>query len=87
MLIKIEYKNFDLIKSELDSFLIKEISKEVLDQCMPVYINNEEIKGSIIKVNKNFTIIADFIKFSVEYNIKRNMHANLYQSNLSVFRS
>lgn len=51
---------------------------------MPIYINNEEIKGSIIKINKTFTIIVDFIKITVEYNIKRNMQNNLYQSNINV---
>ena len=82
---KIKSKNFELLKNELDSFLMKEISKEILDQCMPIYLNNIEIKEYVVKINKTFSIIADFIKLSVEYNIKRNMLANLYQSNLNVY--
>jgi hypothetical protein len=81
---QIESKNFELIKQELDSFLLKDVNKEALDQCMPIYINYEEIKGSILKINKIFTVIVEFIKLTVEYNIKRNMQNNLYQSNINV---
>ena len=56
----------------------------MLDLCMPCCINNEEIKKSIQKINKEFVIIVDFLKITVEFNIKRNMLTNLYQSNINV---
>jgi hypothetical protein len=71
------------IQRELDLLLTKDISKELIDQSMPFYLNYGEIKQSLGKINKNLIFILDFIKCTVDYNIKKNIVRNLYQSNLN----
>ncbi len=71
------------IKRELEDLIAKDVSKELIDQCMPFNIKYNEIKTSLVKVNKNLLLILDFIKSIVDYNIKKNIVKNLYSSNLN----
>lgn len=72
------------IQRDLNDLLInKEISKELIDQCMPFNLNYSEIKMSLVKINKHLLIILDFIKSAVDFNIKKNIVKNLFQSNLN----
>lgn len=58
------------------------LNKEELDDAMPFLINYDKLKNIYSKIMNNLTIILDFIKVSVEFNIKLNIMKNLYTGNL-----
>jgi hypothetical protein len=76
--------NFNNLKKDLENLLTKEVKKEIIDQCMPFNINYVEIKMSLLKINKNLVIILDVVKFAVDFNVKKGILKNLYQSNINV---
>jgi hypothetical protein len=71
------------IKRDLEPVLSKDISKTLIDKCMPFTVKYTEQKISFMKINKNLIHILDFIKLVVEYNVKKNIVRTLYSSNLS----
>jgi hypothetical protein len=77
---KLKSKNF---KNELDQIINKDLNKEIIDQCMPFKINYQEIKQTLLKINKNLVNILDLIQTSVDFNVKRNIVKSLFQSNLN----
>ena len=70
-------------KKEFDNIITKELNKELIDQCMPFKINYQEIKQTLLKINRNLVSILDFIQISVDFNVKRNIVKSLFQSNLN----
>lgn len=75
--------NISAIKKDLNDLLIKDISKDLIDQSMPFNLKYSEIKVSLAKINKNLVIVLDLVKYVVDFNIKKNMVKNLYTSNLN----
>jgi hypothetical protein len=71
------------LKKELDQMINKDLNKELIDQCMPFKINYNDIKQSLLKINKNLVNVLDFIRISVDLNVKRNIVKSLFQSNLN----
>jgi hypothetical protein len=67
----------------LEDLLTKDISKELIDECMPFNIKYLEIRASLIKINKHLILILDLIKNVVDYNIKKNIVKSLYLSNMN----
>lgn len=61
----------------------KPLLKEELDDAMPFSINYEKIIELIRKFGNGMITILDFLKITVEYNIKTNIIKNLYSSNLN----
>lgn len=76
-------KNFNNIKKELENLFTKDFSKDIIDQCMQFNLNYDHLKISLFKINKNLIVILDLIKVVVDFNIKKNLIKNLYQSNLN----
>jgi hypothetical protein len=83
MFLQSNIKKTNIQRDLNDLLLNKEISKDLIDQCMPFNLNYTEIKQGLIKINKHLIIVLDFIKCAVDYNIKKNIVKNLYQSNLN----
>ena len=71
------------IKRELESVIIRDINKQLIEKCMPFTVKYAEQKTSFLKINKNLIFILDFLKLVVEFNIKKNIVRSLYSSNLN----
>jgi hypothetical protein len=70
-----------LKKELLQTIPDKDISKDLIDVCMPFSLNYEELKVMLTKINHNLVIILDFVKSLVDFNIKKNIVSTLYNSN------
>lgn len=84
MFLQSHFSNFNNIKNDLEALLERDISKDLIDLCMPFNINYFEIKCAIIKINKYLILILDLIKLSVDFNVKKNIVKSLFQSNINV---
>jgi len=78
-----ELRNSTVIKNILRDILNREINKDILDDCMKCITNFNDIKTSLSKLNKNLISILEFIRYCVEYNIKRNICRSLHEANLN----
>jgi hypothetical protein len=76
--------NFNNLKKDLENLLKTDMKKDTIDACMPFNIKYNEIKMSLIKINKNLVTILDMIKCAVDSNVKKSLINNLYQSNINV---
>ena len=57
------------------------LTNEDLDEAMPFMVNYDKLKSIYIKLSKDLIIILDFIKLSLEFNVKLNIISSLYTSN------
>lgn len=80
----ISFKLFSEHISILSETNTKGLTKEELEEAMPFLVNYEKLSELFVKFNdsKGLQMILDFIKKSVDYNIKLNLIKNLYASNL-----
>jgi len=78
-----ELRNSTVIKNILRDILNREINKDILDDCMKCITNFTDIKTSLAKLNENLPVILEFVRFCVEYNIKRNICRSLHEANLA----
>ncbi len=76
--------NYDIVLSYL-SFIsnsnMSYLTNEDLDEAMPFLVNYEKLKNIFINISKDLIIILDFIKLSLELNVKINIMNSLYESN------
>lgn len=71
------------LRKSLDNLLDRDLDKETLDVCLPFTVNYNDFKSSVAKINANFVIVLDVIKYATEFNLKRNILKNLYDANLN----
>ena len=57
------------------------LTNEDLDEAMPFMVNYDKLKSIYLKISKDLVIILDFIKLSLEFNVKLNIMSSLYKSN------
>jgi hypothetical protein len=76
--------NFNNIKNDLENLLNLDIKKETIDECMNFNIHYNEIKSSLLKINKNLIIILDLIKCAVDCSVKKGLVTSLVNTNSSV---
>lgn len=81
----ISFKLFSKYIAILSETNAKGLTKEELDEAMPFLVNYEKLSELFVKFSdgKGLQMILDFIKTSVDYNVKLNIIKNLYASNLN----
>jgi hypothetical protein len=57
------------------------LTNEDLDEAMPFMVNYDKLKSIYLKISEDLIIILDFIKISLEFNVKSNIMNSLYTSN------
>jgi hypothetical protein len=57
------------------------LTNEDLDEAMPFTVNYDKLKNIFLKISEDLIIILDFIKLSLEFNVKLNIMSSLYTSN------
>ena len=57
------------------------LTNEDLDEAMPFMVNYDKLKSIYLKISEDLIIILDFIKLSLEFNVKLNIMSYLYRSN------
>ncbi len=76
--------NYNSIRTYL-SFISKStiiyLTNEDLDEAMPFLVNYDKLKNIYIKISEDLITILDFIKLSLEFNVKLNIMSSLYRSN------
>jgi hypothetical protein len=84
MFLQAHLSNFNNFKKDLENIVNLEIKKELIDQGMPFKLNYEEIKISLLKINKNLVIVLDFVIHAIDYYVKKTMVNYMYSSNINV---
>ena len=57
------------------------LTNEDLDKAMPFMVNYDKLKSIYLKISEDLIIILDFIKLSLEFNVKLKRMSSLYASN------
>lgn len=76
--------NYDFLRKNLFEIQTKNINKETIDDCMNITFNYNDLKFSLLKINKHLVIILDLLKIIVDYSIKKNMKESLQHTNINV---
>jgi hypothetical protein len=77
-------KNFSSIKLAMEKLLNEDLKKETIDLGLPFVLNYADNKKSLLKINKHCVLILDIIKLTIDFNIKKSLIRNLYNSNINV---
>ena len=82
--VKIKYETY---KEHISSVSLSSpqqlLSKDKLEDAMPFLVNYDKLKELLSKYGNDLLLILNFIKISVEYNIKLNIIQNLYNANIN----
>ena len=79
----LSYENYSSYLLSLSKSVNVEMSKKDLDEAMPFLVNYEKLKLPIKELGEEYLPILNFIKSSVEYNVKLNIIKDLFNSNLN----
>jgi len=76
--------NYDNIKRSLFEIQTKNPNKDIIDHCMNITFNFNDLKTSMTKISKNLVYILELIKTLVDFSVKKNMKESLQQTNINV---
>lgn len=78
---------YEIYKEHINSVSLSSpqqlLSKDKLEDAMPFLVNYDKLKELLTKYGNDLLLILNFIKISVEYNIKLNIIQNLYNANIN----
>ena len=77
----LDYKSITSYLSFISESAIIYLTNEDLDEAMPFMVNYDKLKSIYLKISEDLIIILDFIKLSLEFNVKLNIMSSLYTSN------
>ena len=77
----LSYKNFLLYLNFLSNSTMSYLTNEDLDESMPFLVNYDKLKNIFNQISEDLVIILDFIKSSLELNVKINIMNSLYENN------
>ena len=77
----LNYNSIMSYSSFISESTIIYLTNEDLDEAMPFMVNYDKLKSIYLKISEDLIIILDFIKLSLEFNVKLNIMSSLYRSN------
>ena len=77
----LNYKSIISYLSFISEPTIIYLTNEDFDEAMPFLVNYDKLKNIYLKISPDLIIILDFIKLSLEFNVKLNIMSSLYTSN------
>ena len=77
----LSYKNFLLYLNFISNSTMSYLTNEDLDESMPFLVNYDKLKNIFSQISEDLVIILDFIKSSLELNVKINIMNSLYENN------
>ena len=77
----LSYKTVLSYLSFISNSTMSYLTNEDLDEAMPFLVNYEKLKNIFNPISNNLIIVLDFIKSSLELNIKLNIMNSLYENN------
>ena len=75
------YKSIISYLSFISEPTIIYLTNEDFDEAMPFLVNYDNLKSMFLKISEDLIIVLDFIKLSLEFNVKLNIMSSLYTSN------
>ena len=77
----LSYKSIISYSSFISEPTVVYLTNEDLDGAMPFMVNYDKLKSIYLKISKDLITILDFIKLSLEFNVKLKRMSSLYTSN------
>ena len=77
----LNYKSVLLYLSFISNSTMSYLTNEDLDESMPFLVNYDRLKNIFNDISKDLVIILDFVKSSLELNVKLNIMNSLYENN------
>ena len=77
----LSYKTVLLYLSFISNSTMSYLTNEDLDEAMPFLVNYDKLKNIFIPISEDLVIVLDFIKSSLELNVKLNIMNSLYENN------
>ena len=77
----LSYQNFLLYLNFISNSTMSYLTNEDLDESMPFLVNYDKLKNIFSQISEDLVIILDFIKSSLELNVKINIMNSLYENN------
>ena len=77
----LSYKTVLLYLSFISNSTMSYLTNEDLDEAMPFLVNYDKLKNIFNDISKDLVIVLDFVKSSLELNVKLNIMNSLYENN------
>ena len=77
----LNYKSVLLYLSFISNSTMSYLTNEDLDESMPFLVNYDRLKNIFNDISKDLVIVLDFVKSSLELNVKLNIMNSLYENN------
>ena len=77
----LSYKTVILYLSFISNSTMSYLTNEDLDEAMPFLVNYDKLKNIFNPISEDLVIVLDFIKSSLELNVKLNIMNSLYENN------
>ena len=77
----LSYKTVLLYLSFISNSTMSYLTNEDLDEAMPFLVNYDKLKNIFHDISEDLVIVLDFVKSSLELNVKLNIMNSLYENN------